>query len=152
MQTGFHTTLYEWLTSLEGANGLETRQRRRWNGRHGEIWSYRFVNQVPLRAGDDAMMVNWFELTITHEETGKVHLSQCLGHQSPLTQQVKMYLSWLLVGRARWKVENENINVLKTKGYNLNHNFGHGETYLANVFFTLNLLAFLGSYCSTFGK
>ena len=30
-------------------------------------------------------------------------------------------------GRARWKIENETFNVLKTKGYNLEHNFGHGK-------------------------
>jgi hypothetical protein len=33
--------------------------------------------------------------------------------------------------------------VLKTKGYHWEHNFGHGKTNLAQVFLTLNLLAFL---------
>ncbi len=33
--------------------------------------------------------------------------------------------------RARWKIENEGFNVLKTKGYNLEHNFGHGIQNLA---------------------
>jgi hypothetical protein len=47
------------------------------------------------------------------------------------------------MGRTRWKVENENINVLKTKGYNLEHNFGHGQSHLSNAFFSLNILAFL---------
>ena len=28
-------------------------------------------------------------------------------------------------GRARWKIENETFNVLKTKGYNPEHNFGN---------------------------
>ena len=46
-------------------------------------------------------------------------------------------------GRARWKVENENNNVLKTKGYHLEHNFGHGKQHLATFLLTLNLLAFL---------
>ena len=46
-------------------------------------------------------------------------------------------------GRARWKSENETNNVLKTKGYHLEHNFGHGEQSLANFMVTLNLLAFL---------
>jgi hypothetical protein len=32
--------------------------------------------------------------------------------------------------------------VLKTNGYNLEHNFGHGKRTLASVFLTLNLLAF----------
>ncbi len=29
-----------------------------------------------------------------------------------------------------WKVENENNNTLKTKGYHLEHNFGHGQKHL----------------------
>jgi hypothetical protein len=45
--------------------------------------------------------------------------------------------------RARWKTENENHNVLKTKGYHLEHNFGHGKQQLATFLLTLNLLAFL---------
>ena len=45
-------------------------------------------------------------------------------------------------GRARWKIENESFNVLKTKGYHLEHNFGHGRQHLAAVLATLNLLAF----------
>ena len=45
-------------------------------------------------------------------------------------------------GRARWKIENETFNVLKTNGYNLEHNFGHGKQTLASIFLTLNLLAF----------
>ena len=36
-------------------------------------------------------------------------------------------------GRARWKVENEGNNVLKTKGYHLQHNFGHGQNNLAEL-------------------
>jgi len=34
-------------------------------------------------------------------------------------------------------------NVLKTKGYHLEHNFGHGSQYLASLLLSLNLLAFL---------
>jgi hypothetical protein len=45
-------------------------------------------------------------------------------------------------GRARWKIENETFNVLKSNGYNLEHNFGHGKETLASVLVTLNLLAF----------
>jgi len=37
----------------------------------------------------------------------------------------------------------ESFNVLKTKGYNLEHNFGHGKQNLSAVLVTLNLLAFL---------
>ena len=44
--------------------------------------------------------------------------------------------------RARWKIENETFNTLKTKGYNLEHNFGHGKQRLAAVLATMNLIAF----------
>ena len=33
--------------------------------------------------------------------------------------------------------------MLKTKGYNLEHNFGHGQKYLSATLLSLNLLAFL---------
>jgi hypothetical protein len=46
-------------------------------------------------------------------------------------------------GRTRWKIENENNNTLKTKGYNLEHNFGHGKENLATVLATMNIIAFL---------
>jgi hypothetical protein len=39
--------------------------------------------------------------------------------------------------------ENEHNNTLKTKGYNLEHNFGHGKKNLSNLLLSLNLLAFL---------
>ena len=38
---------------------------------------------------------------------------------------------------------NENNNILKTKGYHLEHNFGHGKKHLSNFLMTLNLLAYL---------
>ena len=46
-------------------------------------------------------------------------------------------------GRARWKIENENNNTLKTKGYHLEHNFGHGKKHLSSLLAALNILAFL---------
>ena len=46
-------------------------------------------------------------------------------------------------GRARWKIENETFNTLKNQGYHLEHNYGHGDQYLASVFAYLTMLAFL---------
>ena len=46
-------------------------------------------------------------------------------------------------GRSRWKIENENNNTLKTKGYHLDHNFGHGKENLSKTLCSLNILAFL---------
>ena len=46
-------------------------------------------------------------------------------------------------GRARWKIENENNNTLKTKGYHLEHNFGHGKEHLSSLLAAMNMLALL---------
>jgi hypothetical protein len=46
------------------------------------------------------------------------------------------------MGRNRWRIENEAFNVLKTKGYNLSHNFGHGDKNLANLLTVFNIIAF----------
>ena len=132
-----HVELYRWLDSLTP----NERSQRRWNGQHGEIWHWRWVNQVPLRAGDDALLVNWCELQITHEETGQsiYHNSWATNHEL----QARRVEAVCIFGRTRWKIENEGINILKTKGYHVEHNFGHGSLYLAQLFLVLNLLAFL---------
>ncbi len=40
-------------------------------------------------------------------------------------------------------IENENNHVLKTKGYHIEHNFGHGKQSLSAFLLRLNLLALL---------
>ena len=43
---------------------------------------------------------------------------------------------------ATWTAPRLDGVTLKTKGYNLEHNFGHGKKHLSAVLATLNLLAF----------
>jgi len=136
-----HQILYEWLGSLAASQDIDQVTLRRFNGRFTEIIRCRFVEDVPLRGGEEALLVNWCEVTITHAKTGQqlYYNSFVTNHQ--LTAQTVVPI--IDAGRARWKVENENNNVLKTKGYNFAHNFGHGQQYLASFLLTLNLLAFL---------
>jgi len=120
---------------------LEEIVQRKWNGRHGEIWRYRWTQDVPLRAGDDGMRVNWCEVTITHETEGtRLYKNSFATNLDVNASSVKAIAQ---AGRARWKHENEGHNVLTTRGYHIKHNFGHGNDHLATVMFTLNLLAFL---------
>ena len=101
---------------------------------------YRFVNEVPLRDAEDALEVNWCELTTTRADGSVVyHNAFATNHAITGENVVEM----VKAGRTRWKVENENNNTLKTKGYHLTHNFGHGKQHLATLLATLNLLAFL---------
>lgn len=47
------------------------------------------------------------------------------------------------IGRSRWKIENEQYHVHKNQGYELEHNYGHGQQALAMVCYLLHLLAFI---------
>lgn len=136
-----HQTLYQWVDTFAAAGKVDTFSIRKWNGKHSEMWTYRFLNDVPLRSGDDALLVNWCELHITHKETGETLYHNAWVTDIAITEDNVTEL--VACGRARWKVENENNNVLKTKGYHLEHNFGHGDQYLSMTLTTLNLLAFL---------
>jgi hypothetical protein len=136
-----HSGVYEWIHFLDTNNGIEKVTQRHWNGKHGEIWQYRFANQVPLRNGSDALLVNWLELVISKENTGEILYQNSFVTNHTITLANVIHLAQ--VGRTRWKIENENNNTLKTKGYHLEHNFGHGQQDLANVLASLNILAFL---------
>src|SRR5919202_1616884 len=136
-----HPTLYGWVAFLAKTERLGVVRERHWNGKFGEIWNYRYANALPLRAEQPTLQVNWCELTITHEKTGQPLYHNAFATLHPLTATTVQPV--VAAGRAHWKVENENNNVLKTKGYHLEHNFRHGRQHLAAVLVTLNLLAFL---------
>lgn len=131
-----HKTLYEWLKGI-----TETYTVRKRNGKFHEIWQYRYCSGVPLKDGEDGLLVNWCELTITREEDGKQLYKNTFVTNHPVTRET--VVSIVSAGRARWKIENENNNTLKTKGYNLDHNYGHGRKYLASLLATMNILSFL---------
>jgi hypothetical protein len=55
-----HKTLYEYVEFLR--EDTKTLIVRRWTGRRFLVDTYRFLNGVPLRNGEDALDVNWCEL------------------------------------------------------------------------------------------
>lgn len=131
-----HKTLYEHLQGLS----LPTVIWTRWTGKVEKIYTYRYLNGVPLKDGDDALLVNWCELTVTKPD-GKVVYQNSWATNHVITDETVIEI--VRAGRTRWKVENENNNTLKTKGYNLEHNFGHGKHYLSSFLANLNILSLL---------
>ena len=59
-----HKTLYEWIEGLNSSD-IDTFSVKRWTGKRHEIDTYRFVNELPLKDADDALFVNWCEITTT---------------------------------------------------------------------------------------
>jgi hypothetical protein len=136
-----HPKLDERVAFWQANHGIAACESRHWNGRFAEVSMYRLLNDVRLLDGKDALSVNWFEITVVNAKTGEqlYHNSFITNHR--VTAENVAVLAQ--AGRGRWKIENENNNVLKTKGYHVEHNFGHGQQYLSAVMLSLNLLAFL---------
>lgn len=139
-KTSSHKTLYEWVEEIDALGKASHHTVTRKRGKKIEVDHYRWIHQLPLTDDDNALKVNWCELTTTDGD-GKVLRKHSYITNHKITQEniVEMVES----GRARWKIENENNNTLKTKGYHLEHNFGHGKKHLSSLLATMNLLAFL---------
>lgn len=136
-----HKTLYQAIQAREADELMDGISTRKWNGRFHELWRYRYTTNLPLRASDDTLRVNWCELTITREDNGEILYRNAFATNHWLSDDTVELI--VKSGRARWKTENESNNVLKNRGYHLEHNFGHGKRHLSAVLLVLNLLAFL---------
>ncbi len=135
-----HPLLYEWIADFERTGHLRTIEHTHWDGKQRLTKHYRYMNQVPLRDTDDALMLNWCELIITDADN-QVTYQNAWATTHLITDENVAELA--TAGRARWKVENENNNVLKNQGYHFDHNFGHGKEHLSNLLASLILLAYL---------
>ncbi len=130
-----HKTVTEYLEGAELASHCAVVRQ---SGKKS-TFIYRWLNGVPLRDTKDALIVNWFSVEI---QDGKGRTTYRNSFVTDLPVSTETVADLAACGRARWKIENETFNVLKTGGYNLEHNFGHGKETLANLLATLNLLAF----------
>jgi hypothetical protein len=130
-----HPLIQEYLSGADLPMLVQTVKR----GKQRFVYRYRWLRDVPLRNGSDALMVNWFEIEIINA-SGETTYRNSFVTDLPVGPDNIVELA--ACGRARWKIENETFNVLKNKGYNLEHSFGHGKQNLAAILVSLNLLAF----------
>jgi hypothetical protein len=134
-----HAELYEWVEDIERVGACEKGQwhegpagRRRW-------FTYRIARAVPLTAARQV----WGTLVEVWEQD---RTGQQLYHNAWFTDlevTPANVAAVVRMGRSRWKIENEHFNVHKNHGYELEHNYGHGQQTLSMVFYLLNLLAFI---------
>lgn len=105
----------------------------------GTMHRYRFANNISLNQSNPDLKVNFLEFIQIKSNGDKLYFSW-------ITDQVICPNTLCLLmkaARTRWKIENETFNTLKNQGYQLEHNFGHGNKYLSTNFSFLILLAFL---------
>lgn len=132
-----HKTLFEDIEGLRRGGMLD---RVETLGAQGQRYEYEWVNGVPLNGERDSPVVNFVQLTIFNAEGKQTYRCSWVTDMEVTKDNV---LEVVRGARARWKIENEGFNTLKNHGYHLEHNFGHGEKYLSEAFFLLNLLAFM---------
>lgn len=136
-----HKNLYEWRDFQKRSGEVTTIEKKQWDGRKNLIYRYRYTSRVPLKDEDSSLEVNWCEVTVINEKTEEIiYKNNWITNHKITENNVEEIVK---AGRSRWKVENEGNNVLKNHGYNLEHNFGHGQNYLCELLLSLNLLAFL---------
>jgi hypothetical protein len=130
-----HKVLWEWFYEQEKLKEVSLFEKE---DKKGRVHRYQWINQIPLNGNADAPAVNFFIYELIVD--GKVTYRN--SWVTDLEIKKENVETLVLAGRARWKIENECFNTLKNQGYNLTHNFGHGESNLAFNFFLINLLAF----------
>ena len=74
-----------------------------------------------------ALTVNWCEIQIRNA-AGTLTYQNSFITNLPVGRAT--VAERVACGRARWKIENESFNTLKTAGYHLEHNFGHASRAL----------------------
>ncbi|NEP84622.1 MAG: ISNCY family transposase, partial [Okeania sp. SIO3B3] len=102
---------------LENENEVKTFTRtvRIKNKKH--LYSYRYTENVPMRDSEDALKVSWLEVVV-HDTDGK-QLYKNTFITNHILDSDETVVELASAGRARWTIENENNNTLKTKGYHL---------------------------------
>lgn len=131
-----HKMLMEWIGEQKK---LGTVSRIEVKDNKGRLHVYEWINEVPLNGREDAVSVNYFEYWLFNAD-GKEGFHNSWVTDIPVSEQNVGEL--VRGGRCRWKIENEVFNTLKNQGYEIEHNYGHGDKYLSMNFFLLNLLAF----------
>ncbi len=133
--------MYEWLDFLKKNGEVISGEVKKYEQGKAKIYRYKYCNNVPLRESEPSLMVNWYEVEVFDVTRNKVIYQNSFITNHELNNET-MYLM-ITSGRTRWKVENEGNNLLKNQGYNLSHNFGHGQENLSEILLSLNLLGFL---------
>ena len=132
---------HPWIAEQVMWGEPETLTMTEWNGKSHLEHRYRWINGIENRAEGEKLLVNYIYFETYNREQGKiVYKNSWITDKVVSTENVRLLVT---CARARWKIENENNNVLKNYGYHLEHNFGHGENHACEIYCILNLLAFL---------
>lgn len=142
-----HATLFAQVEEREQRGECVRGTWTEGTGPRRRTFTYRSAPDVPLTQ-TGAVRVNFLEVW-EHRPDGTVGYHN--SWVTDFTVTLETMAAIVGIGRSRWKIENEQFNVQKNHGYELEHNYGHGQQTLSMVFYLLNLLAFLAHKLLEFG-
>ena len=93
---------------------------------------------MPIRDGNEALKVNWLSVRVTRNNN-TLYQNDFITSLALNKHTVETIAQ---AARSRWRIENETLNVMKTRGYSAEHNFGHGQFEFADSLSQLKLIAF----------
>ena len=136
--------LFAWVEDLERLGACVKGQWTQGPLRKRRFFASRIAAQIPLTQSD-AVQVNFVEVWERNKAGKVIYHNSWVTDFAVTAQNVTTVMG---IGRSRWKtrvwkIENEPFNVHKNHGYELEHNYGHGQHSLSLVFYLLNLLAFV---------
>lgn len=132
-----HRYMMEWLDAYDSLYELRDVDD------NGRTIIYQWMNDVPLHGGKNAIHVNYFcKTVISFNPDGTQKSCRTSSWVTDLNVSARNVALFVSGAKTRWKIENECFNTLKNQGYQLAHNYGHGENYLSFNFYQLTLLAF----------
>lgn len=132
-----HKYMMDWLDTYDQLHGFT------WTDKQGKNHQYEWMNDIPLNGGEKSVRVNFLRYTIrVMNKKGEEEIVYRNSWVSDILISDENIKTLVAAGRCRWKNENECFNVMKNHGYCMEHNYGHGNWYLAFNFYLLTLLAF----------
>lgn len=135
-----HKYMIQWINAYHPNDVMRQKVSEK-KGHQTHVFEYEIYQDVPLNADEKTPRVTYIKMQVTHGKTGKkLYMNTFVTNHSVTPNNVHAIAC---LGRNRWRIENEAFNILKTKGYNLEHNFGHGKKNLSNLLASFNLIAFL---------
>jgi hypothetical protein len=134
-----HQELIDWVEDLDRQGDCEKGRWEEGVGKKLRRFEYRIVKTVPLKSCGE-IGVNYLEVW---ERDGNGKLVYHNSWVTDLEIDAENVSMMTQIGRSRWKIENEQFNIHKNHGYEVEHNYGHGKKNLSMIFYLLNLLAFI---------
>ena len=142
-----HAEMFKRVAEMDGRGECVQGAWEEGQGRKRRSFEYRIAPQAPLTQSGQ-VKVNFVEVWVRNQDGKVIYHNSWVTDFAVTRENVATIIG---IGRSRWKIENEHFNVHKNHGYELEHNYGHGQQTLSMVFYLLNLLAFVAHKVLEFG-